>query len=1294
MKGQGESYASYVPALIARQFARESAPPTEARAERLTGAVLFADISGFTALTESLARRGPRGAEELTQCLNVYFGQLIDLMTDHGGDVLKFAGDALLAFWPVGSDDLQLATGRAAQCALAAQERLHNFPAAADVRLSLRIGIGAGSLSLLHVGGVNGRWEIVVTGAALTQMGPAKEQGPPGDVTLSPEAWALIQDRAIGRPLIGGAGCVQSLSDRLPPALRQPPPADGARALLAYLPPAVVHHLESEQTGWLAELRPVTVLFVNFPGLTPLTPLDRAQAVMRDLQTILYRHEATINKLSVDDKGASLVAALGLPPLAHEDDAARGVRAALAIRDHLREMDVRHAIGMTTGLTFCGVIGNTTRREYTMIGDVVNLAARLMQAAPDDVLCDQATYEASRSRLVFEALPAIHVKGKAAPIAVYRPQGAARMTATRAGRVGALVGRRLERHTLEEMLRGLVADGTGGTAVLEGEAGIGKSRLIEELIGRAREAGVDCLVGAGDAMEKSTPYYAWRGIFDQLLDLEPGLTREQRRARTAERVHTGPYAWEPLMPLLNPVLLTDFAETGATSSLRDRARAAATHDFLADLSGGLSHTGSRKLVVLEDTHWMDSPSWQLAAAFSRRQSSPLMVLAVRPAGGPPPEELEAICAAPGTRRMPIQRLSDDEAIEVAGRTLEVAHLPDPVERMIREKAEGNPLFIEELAHTLREAGLVQIVGGECRLAPAAGDLRSVDLPDTVHGAVMARIDRLSPSQRMLLKVASVVGRTFERDIVERLHPAHLDATSIVEDLDALTALQITGLQRPDPTPAYTFTQLIFQEVSYNLMLFSQRRQLHRAMAEWLEGANAGELGRVYPSLATHWSRAVEGGGADPAIVSKAVDYLQRAGDQAVGHYANREAVAFLNDGLRLLHELPDTAERAQRELRLCCAVGAPLIATRGFAAPEIERAYARAWELCQALDDSPERFEALLGLWVFYLVKTELRRAREMAEELVRSAAASGITDLLLPAHRAMGDTSFWLGELTSARQHLERAVELYRPEHHAAAARRNAQDPGVVCRVLSAWTLWLLGYPDAALARMVDGLALADDLRHPHSVAMALQNFAMTHQFRGEAAAAKDKAERLIELSHAEGFALWLAGGVIMRGWALCELGQADLGRAEMRRGIDDWGATGALLPVGYYLSLLAAADGEAGEPEKGLDLVTSALAASAASAEAWWKPELWRLRAELALQLPSPDEGAAEDYLHEALDLASRQSARSLELRAAASLFRLRRKQGREVEARPRLAQVWEWFGEGHETADLKEAARLLDR
>jgi class 3 adenylate cyclase len=485
----------------------DATPLVEPRVERFPAAVLFADISGFTQLTEQLSQLGPAGAEELSGLLNTYYSQLIGIITQQGGDVVKFAGDALLVVWPTQLEaDLATVTLKAAQCGLAIQTGLDNYETDRGHKLSLRVSVGAGEVIASYLGGVSpvknirGRWELVVLGQPLIQMSHDVKQAQPGQVVVSPQAWQLIENSCKGNKLSTGSVHLEKVEQpiRIEPLDRPVLSSETQRALLSYIPGAVLPRLNAGQTAWLAELRKVTIIFLNLPDFNHNTPLDQAQMVMRALQDRVYRYEGSINKLNVDDKGVTLVAALGLPPLAHEDDAVRGVGAAWALKMSLAELQVRCFIGVTTGLAFCGEIGGSQRQEYTMMGDRVNLAARLMQAAEqrndDSILCDSNTFQNAQASVIFEALPAVTVKGKAEPISIYRPVGQIKK-ATRSKI--AIVGRETERKFLEAELDALQHDGTGSIVLIEGEPGIGKSRIIDEFRHLADLKRITAFVGGG-----------------------------------------------------------------------------------------------------------------------------------------------------------------------------------------------------------------------------------------------------------------------------------------------------------------------------------------------------------------------------------------------------------------------------------------------------------------------------------------------------------------------------------------------------------------------------------------------------------------------------------------------------------------------------------------------------------------------------------------------------------------------------------------------------------------------------
>ncbi len=922
-----ETLASYVPTLVARRFASNPAPLTAPSADRFSAAVIFADISGYSTMAARLAQQGPAGAEELIRLLNAYFGKLIDVVLAHGGDIIKFAGDAALVLWPATDESLQVATHRTTQCGLEMQQVLGQYEVAEGLRLSLRVGIGAGDVLTASVGGVFGRWELLVAGMPLMQMGAAQRQAQPGQVILSPEAWSLVQDQCRGLPLSDlpdfSYVLVEACNPLLPRRLPRIELAVGAEAALrGYIPGAILARLSAGQTEWISELRRITVVFLNVLGMDYQSPdaLDRMQTVMHSMQTALYHYEGSVNQFIVDDKGTTLVAAFGLPPVTHEDDATRGAQAALSMQAKLQELGLDCSIGVTTAQAYCGERGNALRREYAMVGDVVNMSARLMQAAARyrgssaPILCDEVTYHAAQNRLTFDVLTPINVKGRTEPMPVFRPSGQVGRDAR--GQMpsrqrAALIGRGPERAMLTENLRRLLRGEQGGVVVIEGEAGIGKSRLVGELLQQGRALNVRCLVGEGDAIEKSAPYHAWRGIFGQLLGLRPELAPEERREQVLAQLQSSPGLLR-LAPLLNALLPLDWAENDATRQMDAQVRA----DNIRTLLISLLQTAARQsplVVVLENALWMDSASWILALAAGQQVHSILLVIVTRPLTGSLPEEYrQMLLLTSAMQWLRLEPLSSDEMMALVCQRLNVSNLPDAVAALIHEKAQGNPFFGEELAYTLRDTGLVVIADGQCQVAPGAGDFGALSLPDTVQGVINSRIDRLTPPQQLALKVASVIGPAFSLRILQDIYPIEADKAKLAETLDLLQQLDLTPRDASSQEPTFAFKNVAIQEAAYNLMLFAQRRQLHRAVAEWHERTFADDLSSLYTLLAHHWGKTIEGQHGDAALVAKAIEYLEKAGEQALRNYANQEAVRFLGEAVELDKQADQAAARLRR----------------------------------------------------------------------------------------------------------------------------------------------------------------------------------------------------------------------------------------------------------------------------------------------------------------------------------------------------------------------------------------------
>jgi class 3 adenylate cyclase len=881
-EGSGDlSLDAFVPALIRRRIALDPGPQTEPAVERFPAALMLADLSGFAAAAETLARRGARGAEDLKDLVNLFFGRLVEAVHRHGGQVLKFPGDATLAVWPADAGGVVAALRHATECALEAQQALH-AGTPNGLRLQMRAGVGVGAVSAATVGGVEGRWELLVTGDPLTQAVQALSVASPGEVVVSLEVHQQLTPYAQTSRLGDRAFRVDSVT-ALPPTTPPGPWPLGAEAtvhLRAYVPRAIQARLDAGHTNWLAEFRRVSVLFIDLGRLEcgddeTLAQLQRAVVAV---QTATYRYGGSINQLVADDKGTVVVCGWGLALHAHADDPVRAVRAALELRGHLKELGFDGAFGLATGEVFTGLRGNRLRCEYAMIGDVVNVAARLMHAAGGGILCDLASCEGAASRFQFETLDAIAVKGRLRPVPVFRPIHAS------AGGPADIVGRVPERRALRDRLEMLVRQGHGGVVILEGDAGIGKSRLVADVVERAAARGARAIVAAGDDIERSTPYHVWRTVFDNLLGLEGMDGREAVERRVLALLEPNRDLL-PFAALLNPVIGLNLPDTERSRRVPPRGRAVLTRDLLVHLFQD-STGGQPTLLALEDAHWFDSAAWALALGIQRQVRGILLLIAMRPVSqAERPPELLSLRALEDTLVLKLDGLTADETGTLACQRLRARVLSEPVARLIRDKAEGHPFFAEELVHALRDRGLVEIDGGVCRFTAAAD--QSVQLPNAVHVVVNSRIDQLTVPQQLTLKVASVLGRTFDLTTLRAIYPKEVEDTDLSGHLRALVERDLVHFSTTAQT--YSFKHAITQEVAYGLLTYELRRRLHAAVGSWYERQHAHLLAPFYPLLAHHWGRA--------EVADRTLLYLDKAGEQALGRYANEEAAGFFKEAL-------------------------------------------------------------------------------------------------------------------------------------------------------------------------------------------------------------------------------------------------------------------------------------------------------------------------------------------------------------------------------------------------------------
>jgi len=1033
-----------------------------------------------------------------------------------------------------------------------------------------------------------------------------------------------------------------------------------------------------------AERRQITVMFCDMVGSTALAssldPEDMMEILQR-YQRACAGHVAEFGGRVAQYLGDGILAYFGYPQ-AHENDAERAVRAALAIieaigplnetLDRRQRVAVAVRIGIATGVVVVGnIIGEAGAEERTAIGETPSLAARLQSIAPPDtVVVADGTRRLLGGGFEYEDLGLQRLAGFAKPERawrVVRPIDARSRFEARRTPLLPFVGREPELRLLTDRWQ-RVQCGMGQVVVVCGEPGIGKSRLtlaFEDAIGVEPHGTIHFSCSTFHRNSALQPVI-------ERLSRVAGLTPEDDAAARNQKLrhHLGgdDQSIELAVSMLSSLLSAGGTEAPPTGVSLQRQK----DRTLASLVDGIEEAAARlpQLVVFEDLQWIDPTSHEfLDLLIERTAMRPILLLATCR-----PELAVPWSNRPHVTTLTLGRLNRRRTEDFVNAILDGKALPEPVLTQIVAKTGGVPLFVEELTKAVLESGLVRTENDHYVLD---GPLPQRAIPATIHDSLMARLDQLALPKE-IAQVGSVIGRRFSFRLLAAV--TALPEAMLRESLDRLVASELVFCRGTPPASVYVFKHALVQDAAYESLLHSKRRHLHQRIAMVLESAFP-ESAETSPELiARHYSEA---GDAEPAI-----RHWHLAAEKASRASAYTEALNHLRQGLAVLETLPEDEGRDIRELELQLPLATALLALKGAGAPEVEQVYARALQLCERLPESPLHFAAFWGWW---RISMDFRTGRDRGDRLLALAGRLGESELMLQSHHSLWATNFMLGDHRACLHHIDCGLELYRADEHARLASiYGGHDTKVCAEGEAALSLWILGHGGKAMQRIEHATSWARDLAHAGSVAHALDYAVVLNRYRCRPDAAASLADEMIRFAEERGLSDYVGKGQLFRGWAKAMLGDTAAGVRDLLSGLAAQQTSGTPEDFPVYYDMLAEAQLASGRPDDGLVQIEEALAVGKRSGIRYWDAELLRRKAALLLAADDGDGSDAEDCLQQALSVAREQGARMLELRAATDLSRLWQRKRRPAAARDLLLPLCDWFS-GGDADDLRDARAL---
>ena len=991
-------------------------------------------------------------------------------------------------------------------------------------------------------------------------------------------------------------------------------------------------------------------------------------------------------------------------PVAYEDAAARAVRTGLGILKAMAALGTRlqrhkgiafHvAVCVHTGMAVVSDSPEGPGREaFSVVGEARNVITRLDAVIkPDTLVISQNTYRLVQGIFECESLGAAAVKGVAKPIEFFKVvrenEAANRIELSGLAGLTPLVGRDREVGLLQDRWEQAI-EGMGQVVLVIGEAGLGKSRLIhviKEYV--TAESEVISLQSPAGQLEFRLPIVEWRctpqhqnsvlypviEYLERFLRFERDQSAEQKFLKLHAHLDALGLATDEITPFLAALLslpCDSRFEPIALSPVRQKEK---TFEAILECLRVFA-TRQPFLFIVEDLHWMDPSTLELLTMHveSGLHDRILTILTFRP-------EFETPWKSKAHQTvMALNRLTKKQMTAMMQQKTGVQKLPLALIEQIAAKTDGIPLFVEEYTQMVMESAKLREVSGQVEIS---GSYLAAEIPATLQDLLMARLDRMA-SNREVVQIAATLGREFTYDLMRAVAP--LDEDDLRAELDKLVAAELLYQKGRPPQSGYVFKHALIQDAAYQSLLKSKKQQVHRRVALALEKQGAALAQNQPELLAHHFTEA--------ALLPQAIDYWTKAGQRSMAHSANAEAASHLRRGLDLLAALPDTPERAGQELGMLIPLGTALIATQGYAAPEVGPIFERARALCEKIGQPTALMAILWGIWAWRVVREELDQCFTLADEMLALADKQADEGMHMETQFAFGLTHFYRGNFSQSAEHCRRGLALYDAERCKVWSQFTGQNAGVTEQCYLALSLCCLGYPDQALKAAQDAVKRAREIAHPYSLCFALHHLGWLQQYLCLGKDVQTSAEAEMVVATEQGFSFWKGTGTLCRACGLLLQGKAAPALEEARHGLELYRATGAKLSLAHYLSYHAEANRQLGQFAEALTFIDEALVASAQNHNNFFLAELHRLKGEILLVGTPNDLAAAEACFEESLAVAAQQQAKWWDLRTTMSLGRLRHAQGRSADAWARLAPLVAWFTEGSTMPDLIEACKLLD-